>query len=77
MRPFNIAYSPEDIGAAIRKRRKRLGYTQAQVAHANGCSIRFISELERGKPGAGIGQVIRIANSIGLDLGTSERGGVS
>ena len=67
-------YSPEDIGALIRLRRKKLGYTQTEIAEANGCSVRFISELERGKPGAGIGQVIRIANSIGLDVGITERG---
>lgn len=75
MEQFHIAYEPADIGAAIRARRKRLGYTIEQVALANNCSMRFVSELERGKPGAGIGQVLRVANSIGLDLATRERGG--
>lgn len=69
----NIAYSPEDIGSAIRARRKKLGYTQAEVARFNQCSIRFLSELERGKDGAGLAQVIRIMNSLGLDLATFER----
>lgn len=75
MQGFTPVYSPEEIGAAIRARRKRLGYTIEQVARANNCSIRFVSELERGKPGAGIELVLRVAHSIGLDLGTKERGG--
>ncbi|MBC2889461.1 helix-turn-helix domain-containing protein [Gordonibacter massiliensis (ex Traore et al. 2017)] len=69
----DIAYDPQDVGRAIRARRKKLGYTQAEVARFNQCSIRFLSELERGKEGAGIGQVIRIMNSLGLDLATLER----
>ena len=74
MQTFKTIYTPEELGAAIRSRRKKLGYTIEQVAKANRCSIRFVSELERGKPGAGIELVLRIANSIGLDLGTKERG---
>ena len=70
-----VAYESEDIGCAIRARRKKLGYTIEEVARANGCSMRFVSELERGKPGAGIGLVLRIAHSVGLDLATIERGG--
>ena len=71
---MHIAHSPHDIGDAIRKRRKQLGYTLVEVAEANNCSIRFLSELERGKPGANIGQVMQIANSIGLDIGVAARG---
>ena len=70
----SIVYDPEELGRAIRARRKKLGYTQGQVAAFNRCSIRFVSELERGKSGAGIGQVLRIMNSIGLDLAAVERG---
>lgn len=70
----DFAYSSEDIGRAIRARRKKLGYTQQQIAEFNQCSLRFISELERGKDGAGIAKVIRIANSIGLDIAVIGRG---
>lgn len=69
-----IAYGPEDIGKAIRARRKKLGYTMKEVAEFNQCSLRFVSELERGKPGAGIGLALKIANSVGLDIATIERG---
>lgn len=70
----SYAYSAVDIGRAIRARRKKLGYTQKQIADFNQCSLRFVSELERGKSGAGIGAVMRIANSLGLDIAIIERG---
>lgn len=69
----DICYNSQDLGQAIRARRKKLGYTQAEVARFNQCSIRFLSELERGKEGAGIGQILRIMNSIGLDMIALER----
>lgn len=73
VRQEDIVYSSEDLGHIIRARRKELGYTLAEVARFNQCSIRFLSELERGKDGAGLGQVMRIMNSIGLDLAALER----
>lgn len=69
-----IVYTPQDIGSAIRARRKKLGYTIQEIAEFNQCSLRFVSELERGKPGAGLGMVLKIANSVGLDIATIERG---
>lgn len=62
------------LGIAIRRRRKKLGYTQREVAEFNRCSIRFISELERGVAGANFRQVLLVANSLGLDLFIRERG---
>lgn len=70
----DFVFSSEDLGKTIRLRRKKLGYTQQEIADFNDCSLRFISELERGKPGAGIEKVIRISNSLGLDIAVIERG---
>lgn len=42
--------SAEDVGKIIRARRKELGYTQADFAKAVGTGVRFISDLENGKP---------------------------
>lgn len=69
-----IIYTVEELGASIRRRRKKLGYTQEQIAAFNQCSPRFIGELERGKSGAGIERIITIANSLGLDIAVVERG---
>ena len=36
----------DDFGAAVRKRRKELGYTQAELASYCGCSAVYLSNLE-------------------------------
>lgn len=66
--------TPADIGQAIRAARKRQGLTLAHCAAANGVSMRFLSELERGKPGASIGAAFKIARSLGLQLVVHEAG---
>ena len=63
-----IIQSPADVGRAIRAARKKQKLTLMQCAVANGVSIRFLSELERGKPGASIGAALKIARSVGLRL---------
>ena len=40
--------SPDEIGAEIRRRRKRLRLTQADVAELVGVNRRLVSEVERG-----------------------------
>ena len=63
-----------DLGAAIRSRRKGLGLTQQELADACGCSIMYLSNLERGKETAELGIALRIVNLLGLDMTLSERG---
>jgi HTH-type transcriptional regulator / antitoxin HipB len=58
--------NPADLGRAIRNARKKQRLTLILCAAANGVSVRFLSELERGKPGASIGAALRIARSVGL-----------
>jgi y4mF family transcriptional regulator len=65
--------SAADFGAAVREKRKSLGYTQSQVAAYSGCGIMFISNLERGKPTAEIEKAITVLNTLGLDLIVSDR----
>jgi HTH-type transcriptional regulator / antitoxin HipB len=42
--------SPQQLGKALRFARKRLGLTQPQLALAAGVGVRFIVDLEAGKP---------------------------
>ena len=42
--------SARDFGAAIREKRKILGWTQTELAVRSGTGERFIVELESGKP---------------------------
>ena len=41
--------STADLGKVIRSKRKKLGYTQAQLSEYTGFSTSFISDLENGK----------------------------
>jgi HTH-type transcriptional regulator / antitoxin HipB len=58
--------NPADLGRAIRSARKKQRLTLILCSAANGVSVRFLSELERGKPGASIGAAFKIARSVGL-----------
>lgn len=64
-----------DFGAAIRKRRKEIGYTQAELAGYCGCSAVYLSNLENGKETAEIGKALFVAGRLGLDLIAMKRTG--
>jgi len=64
-----------DLGAWIRQRRTSIGLTQAGLADVAGVGVRFISELERGKPTAEVGKVLHVAGVLGLDLHIGVRPG--
>ncbi len=72
MKP-TIIKTPEELGAAIRARRKELGLTIAEVADMAGCSPRFISEVERGKGSASIGLILQLGRELGLKFATNIR----
>lgn len=57
-----------DFGRALRHRRKELGHTQAEAAAVCRVGVRFLSELERGKPTAEIGRALKVAQRLGLQL---------
>ena len=40
----------EDIGKWVRARRKEIGVTQRELSLTSGTGIRFIIDLEKGKP---------------------------
>jgi transcriptional regulator, y4mF family len=60
--------SPADLGTAIRKTRKALGLTQPQLALAAGVGVRFIVELEAGKPTVRLENVLRVVEALGGKL---------
>jgi HTH-type transcriptional regulator/antitoxin HipB len=64
--------NPTEIGALIRARRQALGMDQAELAEKVGVSRLWINQVERGKPGAGIGLVLRTLTAVGVDLGWTE-----
>ena len=64
----NAIHSAAELGMAIRAERKALGLTQSDLAAASGLSLRFVSELERGRASAGIGRVLHVLKMLGLKL---------
>lgn len=64
-----------DFGTVVRKRRKELGYTQAELAGYCGCSAVYLSNLENGKETAEIGKALFIMSRLGLDLLVMKRTG--
>ena len=65
--------SVEELGEAIRTRRKELHYTQAFLAEFTGFSVSFISDVERGKATAEIGKTLQLLMILGLDLSVGRR----
>ncbi len=66
--------SPKDIGLLLRQRRKAAGLTLKDAAGMAGVGVRFLSELERGKPTLQIGLAIRVLQLFGLELHIRPRG---
>jgi y4mF family transcriptional regulator len=56
------------FGAALRAARRRRGLRLEDVALAAGVGIRFVSELERGKPTARLGEALQVAAALGVLL---------
>jgi y4mF family transcriptional regulator len=66
-----------DLGAVVRRRRKEVQLTQAELAEVAGVGVRFVSELERGKPTAEMHKVLQVLSVLGVDLQVMTRGGGS
>lgn len=60
--------TPEQLGAAIRARRRQLKVTQKDLAMTCGTGLRFIIDLEKGKPTCQIGKVLQVIQALGLEL---------
>ena len=58
----------EQLGTAIRTRRKGLGVTQKDLAMPCGTGLRFIVDLEKGKPTCQVGKMLQVLQTLGLDL---------
>jgi len=63
-----ILQTPQQLGEVIRRRRRELGLTQTQVAEVANTNLRFVSELERGKPTARLENVLRVLATLGIEL---------
>ena len=60
--------SPQQLGDALRAARKHLGLTQPQLALAAGVGVRFIVDLEAGKPTVRLENVLRVIDALGGEV---------
>lgn len=57
--------STQQLGQALRNARKQLGLTQSELALAAGVGVRFIVDLEAGKPTVRLETVMRVIAALG------------
>lgn len=58
----------EKLGQEIKARRKRLGMNQAELAMVSGTGVRFISDLENGKPSCELGKTLSVLANLGFEI---------
>jgi y4mF family transcriptional regulator len=56
------------LGQAIRQQRRHLKVTQKDLAMTSGTGLRFIIDLEKGKPTCQLGKALEIVRVLGLNL---------
>lgn len=57
----------------IKESRKKKGMTQEDLAFKAGVGLRFIRELERGKPTVRLDKVNDVLNLFGKELGVTDK----
>jgi len=65
----------EQLGAIVQARRKQLKVTQKELAMTCGSGLRFIGDLENGKPTCQIGKIFQVMQALGLEVSAEARDG--
>lgn len=60
--------SPADIGALVRSARREQNLRQDELAGVAGVGLRFIVDLEAGKPTAQLGKVLQVLQTLGCTI---------
>ena len=60
--------NPAEIGDIVRNTRKAAGLRQDELAGAAGVGLRFIVDLEAGKPTAQIGKTLQVLAALGCSI---------
>lgn len=61
-------HTTQQLGKALRAARKQLGLTQSQLALAAGVGLRFIVDLEAGKPTLRLENSLRVIEALGGEI---------
>jgi len=56
---------PDDLSKFVKKQRKKLGMTQPELADRAGVGLRFIRDMEQGKPSLRMDKVNQVLDLFG------------
>ena len=60
--------NPSELGALVRSTRKAQGLRQDELAGAAGVGLRFIVDLEAGKPTIQLGKALQVLDTLGCGI---------
>lgn len=63
----------KELGTLVRETRKAQGISQEQLAGVANTGVRFVSDLENGKPTVQLDKTIKVLEALGLGLYTGYR----
>ncbi len=72
--PYGPIRTIEELGYLLRAHRKQRKLTLEVISGLGNLSVRFLSELERGKETAEIGKVLKALRTLGLEVIVRPRG---
>lgn len=71
-KPLKIR-TAQELGRLVRAAREEAALDQATAAGLAGVGVRFLGDLERGKPNVRLALVLRVLDRLGLDVTVSGR----
>jgi HTH-type transcriptional regulator / antitoxin HipB len=63
-----MKYTTQDVGRLIYDTRKKLRVTQKDLALTSGTGLRFVIDLEKGKPTCEIGKALTVMQTLGIRI---------
>ncbi|MEZ5902058.1 MAG: helix-turn-helix domain-containing protein [Alphaproteobacteria bacterium] len=69
----DLARSPEQIGNAIRRARKKIGMSQSELGEKTGLRQGTISQIEKGHAAAKLETILAVLSALNLELRVNER----
>jgi y4mF family transcriptional regulator len=63
-----MRFTSVEIGECVRRTRTGMGVTQEQLALAAGTGLRFIIDLEKGKPTCELQKALTVLNTLGIQI---------
>lgn len=63
-----MRYTAKQIGEIVRRARKDLDVTQKDLALTSGTGLRFIIELEQGKPTCQLEKTLTVLHTLGITI---------